>query len=192
MSIIPLFPSLLYYCNIPVPQKLSKYSLEISKKEGVGRSNRGGWHSSDKLHEDKSFQKEYLIYFAQSIANNLDIPPFFFTSCWINVNKKGDYNVSHDHPNNDYSLVWYIKTPEKCGRIGFENPNGFAQGAFINTIPESMNDKYYLYPTYYLNAAEGNCYLFPAHLRHFVEQNESDHARISLSANLVFTPHDSS
>ena len=119
MTILPIFPTLLYSCNVPVPKNLVKYTLKLSKEEkGEHTSNRGGWHSRYDLNEDEHFVKNYLTYLGTSLTKELgDIPLFSFVNMWLNLNRKGDYNVMHNHPDCHYSLVWFIKTPKNCGDL---------------------------------------------------------------------------
>ena len=187
MTVIPLFPTLVYCCHIPVPKGLVDYTLNLSKKdEGMARSNRGGWHSSCGLHCDKQFVKKYLNYFGESLTEQLSIPEFYITNCWLNVNKAGDYNSLHNHPSCDFSLVWHIKTPQNCGNLLFKNPQMFNEYRFLSCLPKETQEKHLSYKIYTIESTEGNCFLFPSHLYHQVESNESEETRISMSANLVF------
>jgi uncharacterized protein (TIGR02466 family) len=191
VTVIPLFPTLLYYCHIPVPKGLVKYTLDLSKTDkGIEKSNSGGWHSSVGLHNDEYFVKKYLNHFGKSLTKQLSIPQFYLTSCWLNVNKKGDYNLLHNHPTNDYALVWFIKTPKNCGNLVYQHPQGFSEYKFLTSLTAEMQDKYLDYLSYQVEPVEGNCFLFPSHLYHQVEINQSDDVRISMSANLIFNVPD--
>ena len=143
---------------------------------GVTHSNRGGWQSNSFMHQNDEL-KEYVDLLGKSI----DFPSFYFNTLWININHKGNRNILHQHPRADYSLVWYIKTPDNCGDLVFENPHCFTQC----TALQRLN-----YPNYHglyrITPKVGDCYLFPSDLRHMVEENQSDDVRISISANLTF------
>ena len=190
MTIIPIFPTLLYSCNIPVPKNLIKYTLKLSKEEkGESTSNRGGWHSRYDLNQDQHFAKNYLNYLGSSLTRELeDIPLFSFVDMWLNLNRKGDYNIMHNHPDCHYALVWFIKTPKNCGNLVLQNPTIYNDSSFLKTISENVADKYLARHTYTFEPKEGNCYVFPAHLYHMVESSKSDEDRISLAANLRFSP----
>ena len=41
----------------------------------------------------------------------------FEVDAWININKKGDYNEKHNHPNCHLAGVLYLKCPQDCGNI---------------------------------------------------------------------------
>lgn len=187
MTIIPIFPTLVYYCHIPVPKGLVDYTLNLSKKDkGITRSNKGGWHSSCGLHCDEYFVKKYLNYFGETLTGQLNIPQFYLTQCWLNVNKKGDFNTFHNHPDCDYALVWYIKTPKNSGNLVFQHPHVFNENRFLSCLPDDTQNKYFNFKTHTFEPEEGHCFLFPSHILHEVESNESKETRISMSANVVF------
>ena len=41
---------------------------------------------------------------------------------WAVINKKGNFNIEHTHPNNYLSAAYYVKAPKNCGKIKFLNP----------------------------------------------------------------------
>ena len=160
---------------------------EQKEEKGESTSNRGGWHSRYDLNEDEHFVKNYLTYLGTSLTKELgDIPLFSFVNMWLNLNRKGDYNVMHNHPDCHYSLVWFIKTPKNCGDLVLQNPTVYNDSKFLKTISENVAEKYLARQLYTFEPKEGNCFLFPAHLYHMVESSKSDEDRISLAANLMF------
>ena len=179
MNITPLFPSLLLHERIEVPNSLVNTCIMLQNEDtnGVSFSNSGGWQSNPFMHQHDDM-KEYIDILSKSI--NLPTASYF-NGLWININYKGSHNKSHQHPQSDYSLVWYVKTPDNCGDIVFENPNLFTQ---FNSLQRLNYPNYDL--DYRITPQVGDCYLFPSDLRHTVEENQSDSDRISISANLVF------
>ena len=102
------------------------------------------------------------------------------TSSWINIHKPGDYAQSHNHMNSVLSGVLYLKTPENCGDIVFESPTNLFGTTFVFEVVEDNN----------LNSSSrtfsptvNTLYLFPSHLRHYVQKNMSNDDRISLAFN---------
>ena len=169
-----------------IQDELIDYAYDLKRKEPIGKSNtnRGGWQSSvfdvglkdDKLHE-------FLI-------NSLvGLPPFkksidFTVKSWININKPGDHNVSHNHPNCNLAGVLWIKAPKNSGKIVFDSPNNFESflenKSYIDDFKKSyfIDDSYHCYPT------EGRIIVFPSHLEHHVQENKSNEDRISVSFNI--------
>ena len=44
------------------------------------------------------------------------------TSMWAIINKKGNFNIEHTHPNNYLSAAYYVKAPDNCGNFKATNP----------------------------------------------------------------------
>ena len=105
----------------------------------------------------------------------------YISSLWFNINYYGSSNVPHTHRGSIWSGVYYIKTPENCGNLGFLNPN------LVSTwdIPKSIMDenaKDNFTQTFLSN--QKKCFVcFSSWLQHFVDANMSQEERISLSFN---------
>ena len=111
-------------------------------------------------------------------------------SYWYNVNPKYSSNREHAHHNSFLSGVYYIKVPKNSGNIMFLRSQVEADRLnFISEILFANNtdiDTPHLFTEYRMVPQEGLLLLFPGHLSHYVEQNnteESDDRRISLSFN---------
>ena len=93
---------------------------------------------------------------------------FTYKTCgfsWININKKTHFNVPHNHPCCIFSGVFYIKTPYNSGNFAFyRNIHVYKSTELIK--PE-----------------ENMLILFPSHFDHYVEPNNSNQDRISISFN---------
>ena len=114
-----LFPSLIHEFEVTGFKKIQDELIDFiyqdnkNDKLGVVKSNRGGWHSRYDLNQDQHFAKNYLNYLGSSLTRELeDIPLFSFVDMWLNLNRKGDYNIMHNHQDCHYALVWFIKTPK--------------------------------------------------------------------------------
>lgn len=187
MKIIPLFPCLLFECDVPIPDGLVDYCLELERTTpGVCYSNRGGWQSPGDLLYDEFFVDNYIRPWIRSIEEQTDLPAFSINRWHINVNRKGDSNTVHDHPNSDLSMVWYINASEHSGNISFRNPNSFAQYAIYEKLNRDILDAYNVHFSHWIPPRTGKCIFFPGHLLHEVEPNPTDEVRISMSANFKF------
>jgi len=160
------------------------YGVE-SKSPGVYISNRGGWHSSDlegpypsAINDLFSLLQEYVVTECSKITNidDLEIGNF-----WFNINRKGDYNISHDHQKCILSAVYYIQVQEEnTGNLIIERSDNsqFFLGKYRNKSKfSSLNLS--------INPEESYCYIFPAWTKHSVDRNESNTDRISLALNFV-------
>ena len=42
---------------------------------------------------------------------------------WAIINKKGNFNIEHIHPNNYLSAAYYVKAPDNCGAFKASKSN---------------------------------------------------------------------
>ncbi len=165
---------------------LTDYVLQLSEsKSGVSRSNLGGWHSDDFRNPEPQFEilwnniDTFVNQFHESMGLMGNV---YISSLWFNVNSFGSSNAPHVHPNSIWSGVYYIKTPEECGCLGFQNPNVVNNWVFPQKIMTEKSDK--MFKNNIIMTPEKNVlYIFPGWLSHFVDANMSQEKRISLSFN---------
>jgi uncharacterized protein (TIGR02466 family) len=104
---------------------------------------------------------------------------------WININRKGDANIPHNHPGSFLAAVYYIKTSPSCGDFCFYDtraPNLLSLQYQQRTHENSS--------IWRIKPKAGTLMIFPADLLHAVDPNQSDESRISLSFNLNITQHE--
>jgi|TARA_X000000368_G_scaffold68980_1_gene49890 uncharacterized protein (TIGR02466 family) len=191
-DIINLFPSSVHLIDIENYDLVKEESLSFIYQEqennpsSVYKSNKGGWQSDSYYHQwdniikkivDKGLSKHSEFY--------LDYKKFEYSALWFNINKKGDYNISHHHPDCELSGVLWIKTPPNCGVIEFESSCNYFAFNYLHSLNEEYKYDTKNYPLYTFNPTEGRMLIFPSYLRHQVEPNESDEERISVSFNLT-------
>ncbi len=185
----PLFPTPLYeITGLEIDnEKLEKDIYELKEKDpGIekGYSNRGGWHSTpQKNNEIQEIFKPIIDAFGKIFPEmifNPKISRIDSLSIWANINPKGSYNITHNHPRCDLSGVYYVKVPEgESGTLNFIDPrpaltygNNFIVERYVggDSVPR--------FPIV------GNMYLFPSSLEHNVGSNLTEEDRISISFNL--------
>ena len=102
-----------------------------------------------------------VLLFEPLPGSKESLPPF-----WFNIAKPGEITGLHDHANlSALSAVVYIQADSNAGNLYFEKDPG------IEVIPEP-----------------GKIVLFPPHLKHGVQENQSNEERISLAFNLFPFP----
>ena len=151
---------------------------EMEKNTSVKKSNRGGWQS-DLYKPEGEFKPlvNEIVEFCKHLP--LDIKDFNIPQLWVNVNKKGDWNVIHQHGQFDLSGIYYVKVPKNSGRIVFRDPR---PAAISNLFMVTNFDKGELKN---INLMEGLLMIWPSYLDHFVEPNQTDEERISISFDIV-------
>ena len=184
-------------------EAIAKYILTKEQEDTEGQSqqfsNIGGWHSKNTLEHEttgeqpkttilnklhisiKEVMREIVIH--NQYRSNIKIE---YDGMWANVNRYKDFNVSHVHPQCDWSGVYYVKTPEDCGLLSFTDPRKISmlrrdelyQNAETTTIPPDHTGYISIVPK------EGELIIFPAYLEHQVLPNRTDDPRISISFNI--------
>lgn len=175
-------------------KKLAKQLKILSKKsEGRVLSNYGGWQSNDFVLRDCAIPElKNLAEIVQTRINDccklINIKKNMqaqLSNFWININSKGNGNNLHNHPSCTLAAVYYVQTPEKCGKVQFEHPSNM-----INFWMQSYtdNDMYTTHSCVDVQPEEGKLIVFPSWLKHAVQANESDTDRISIAfnADIVF------
>jgi len=172
-------------------QELINYCYEQKKKNPSGtiKSNRGGWQSDDEVFENDLNGSILLGHIKNNIEyclqNDLSITNIFnlqYGNFWININFKKNYNFPHNHANSALSGVFYVKIPQRSGRLVFLKNHNETNDLFFRK--EDFKEKNNLNPYFFVDPKPGRLVLFPSYLLHYVEENESNDDRISLAFNL--------
>jgi uncharacterized protein (TIGR02466 family) len=184
LEIRPFFTSI--FCEL-LDCDSDKIVLDIKKlqdlSEGRTISNRGGWQSESYLESSNTFMFPLLdiiktriqeLYTKYGVLRATRIGSY-----WFNINKKGDYNISHRHPKSILSAVFYFKTPENCGNIVFERSDLLTE---LNDFDEHTE---YSYVDWFIPPQKNLLIVFPSFVKHGVEMNRSDEDRISLAINFI-------
>tara|TARA_Y100000361_G_scaffold135500_1_gene135441 strand:+ start:185 stop:775 length:591 start_codon:yes stop_codon:yes gene_type:complete len=196
MTIESLFPTVMFHWDVDSfeenKKEIIKYCYAEKKRDpqGIVKSNSGGWQSDSDHHEGSiiySFLKKEVSNYLSSRCIFKDEVTIDFDNMWININQKGDYNLIHNHPDCSLSGVLWIKTPENSGKLMLVNPNDFVQSRMINLFQSWVRDDYAIHNAYYMDLVPGRVVLFPSHLLHGVQSNESRQDRISVSFNISLT-----
>ena len=158
---------------------------------GVTVSNTGGWQSQPDLFDwpepevgklaaelDSAIQQ--LVSFGQAAPVRLKIR----RAGWANVNRAGDYNALHNHPQQHLAAVYYVKAPPP-GSPGA--PDGVLE--LRDPRPAAgMGGHATLFSSYPMRFAPepGMLVMFPAFLDHMVHPHHGPDDRISLAINIQF------
>lgn len=168
-------------------------SLKEKYSEGVNKSNLFGYHSPQNIHEEEPRIHPFLHYAGEIVikaAEDLGFIPIdvALTSVWFNINDSRQcMNAEHTH-GDTFSGVFYLKAPEGSGRLVLQNPgiNRLWQGlSLVERKNQFTGEKISIAPV------EGNIVMFPSYLPHWVEPNDHDDERISISFNAICLPEGS-
>ena len=105
-------------------------------------------------------------------------------TAWVNFMRSGEFNPPHTHSDCDFSSVFFIKIPEK---IREEHRKFKGRGLGPGSISFSYGEPqpYSLCYKHFL-PEEGDFFMFPATLTHYVCPFMSNEERVTISANFRF------
>ena len=189
-SNINLFPSVIHQFDVngfnEIQDELIDFVYNMREKDPVGHtiSNRRGWQSSCfSIDNEDDVLKKFLT---NCLA---EFPPIkksvrLFVSAWVNINPPEAFNMKHNHPTSDLSGVLWIKSQKDCGNIIFDSPRSFATHQEIECYNEDFKENNNYFHSFSFNPVAGRLIVFPSHLEHHVDFNESQGDRISVSFNI--------
>jgi uncharacterized protein (TIGR02466 family) len=166
-------------------------------EQGAGNriSNVGGWQSPPDLLDWPEPEISLLVQEADRaiqqisalpamLAHQPDPPRVRYRAYgWANINRPGDYNMLHLHPNNHWSVVYYVATgrldPDTPinGRIELRDPRPaatFARTPGFNTGQPML-----------IRPRPGTMLVFPAWIEHSVHPFYGEGQRISIAINVA-------
>ena len=180
---------LLYSCKV-TPKRVAKI-LEICKKAKDSYAYNLAGHLNQEL-ELPALEIFNILnpYFRSYVRCGEEtklltkLPPLTMKVAWVNYMKAGDFNPPHNH-DGVLSFVLFLKVPDELkkehkefkgtsigpGGIEFRIALGRQQGIY-------SIDSNKFFPT------EGDLFIFPAHLEHWVYPFKAKGTRISVSGNL--------
>jgi uncharacterized protein (TIGR02466 family) len=179
------------FLDLPEEERNKAINLvQKLRKESKGRniSNMGGWQSDESMFANpETIPDEFLrivggaYNFADSILQDIaarssqtknkkaELLPINY---WINVNDKGDYNISHDHPFSSISVVYYLNA--SSGKFNLHPTDIIHQ-----TMPDFSTSIVIITPK------SGSIIGFPSAIMHSVNPSEEDN-RISFAFNFGY------
>ena len=188
MQIVPIFINFLATETLRLDNGRIEKFCQALRAKGGGRvvSNGGGWQSGNLDLATPELQElfravtdklaELHRYFTFNPAMRQVI-----TEAWVNVNNRGHFNYSHNHPGSFFSCVYYVKGGANKGNIEFTNPipgHAYTIENHMVTAHNSFTGNALAIPP-----ITGELVIFPSWLDHFVRQSESDEDRISIALN---------
>ena len=188
INIMPIFINFLAVESLRLDNdRIEKFCLE-SRKASAGRviSNGGGWQSNDldmatpELSELFGEVRKRLDEVHRAFEFNPSLSQVI-TEAWININQKGHFNTSHDHPGSLFSAVYYVKGGADKGELELRTPII----PHTYTISKEMVGNFNAFTGHAMVVppVTGDLVIFPSWLLHRVNMSRSDEERISIAFN---------
>ena len=167
-------------------EDLKKCANLCSKKSSLVSDTLAGAIKHEHYVSSNTFIKiidPYLNIFAEAYQNwyGKTIHRTNILMSWVNFMKAGEFNPPHTHPGCDLSSVLFIKIPEALKEeqkkfIGTGSGPGSLSFTYGEFQPHAISNRVFF-------PEEGDLFIFPATLTHFVTPFLSKGERISMSAN---------
>jgi len=109
-------------------------------------------------------------------------PEYMLTALWVNYMKQHEYNPPHDH-SDQLSFVIFLKVPEEITKEQKEYKGKSGGPGSLSFLYGEGNRQAITYQSVHPN--EGDMFIFPAWMKHYVAPFYSDVTRISVSGNVA-------
>ena len=171
----------------PILDKL--YVAAISSKEKANKELAGVLeeqiHIKDQNQFSDFFNNIFTLYNHALKQWRKDIkedPKYHLEKLWCNFQKKNEFNPPHSH-SGELSFVIYLKVPEELKEEN-KKYNGLSAGPGGITFLYGQAEDYTI-ANHSFFPSEGDMYIFPAYLKHWVYPYKSDCVRVSVSGNVI-------
>ena len=187
---------ILHWGPCVVKTKVDQNTLDLLLSEGEASKEdashelagvlKNQFHYRDKNKFQKFMEGSFNLYNAAMQKwkqGNEKVPStYFLEKLWINFQGPDEFNPPHSH-GGALSFVIFLKVPIKL-RVENQNYKGLSAGpggiTFIyGDIEDGCITNHSVFPE------EGDMYVFPAWLKHWVYPFKSDCTRISVSGNVL-------
>ena len=203
MPLQSLFPTRIYTARLDpraasgggLNSRLLRECRQLALDDGAGRTwsktnYPGGYtsySSASRMHQmsptfgqlEKRIDKH-----VRRFAGALDFDPagreLVMTDCWVNVMSRHVVHGLHLHPLASISGSYYVRTPQGCSGLKFEDPR---LDRFMAAPPRKARARRDNQVWVTIPAEQGNLVLFESWLRHEVAPNSTEAERISVSFN---------
>ena len=177
--------------NLTADDKLIKSLLAEAEKSTVSYGDRLAGHLKKEVKLDptnytKYFNEMFTVYnhaLGLLLGTNEAIP-FIVSDLWCNFQKANEFNPPHYHTGS-LSFVIYLKVPEilrkECEKHQ-NNKKGTGPGCISFFIGDSDRRNSVTQNSFF--PGEGEIFIFPSWLKHWVYPFKSDCTRVSVSGNV--------
>ena len=161
----------------------SKESSKVNEKL-AGVIKHQHYISSHKYHQIidpylDTFRQVYIQWYGKPLVKRIS-----FVETWVNFMKPGEFNPPHIHSNCDFSSVLFVQIPEKLREENKKfTGTGAGPGSISFTYGESQKHSI---SHMGILPEEGDLFIFPGTLTHFVSPFMCNEERISISSNFRF------
>jgi uncharacterized protein (TIGR02466 family) len=180
-----LWPIPVYESEIPVKQewKTAVINLEYERTHINNSDISKNRYVLNTMSNLKSDIENHCERFVRKYLNVKGNAQFYLQNSWCNIHGPNEHSQIHYHGNSLLSGVYYPILPDNSGHIAFHKGS-----IYTNIFHHSIRFEYEEHNNlnveqYVLNLKEGTIIIFPSHLDHSVQKNNSNEKRYSLAFN---------
>jgi uncharacterized protein (TIGR02466 family) len=168
----------------------------MQRDGGVQISNVGGWQSrpdfwsweSEEAAIWRGWVHGAILRMAALLTEETDLANVDVTyraGAWVNVNRNGQYNDGHIHPDCDWAVVYYVETgtPDpgwpRNGKIELHDPRTLAFASSLSAFGFARS--------LLIDPEPGKLVMFPSWIEHSVHPFYGTGERISIACNVKIT-----
>ena len=182
--------------KLSITEDCKKFLLDEGKKSNRDFTNK----LAGIIEKETGYSEESKAKFVPYMSNYLGVydqmfqqfigkpyekkPEYILSALWINYQKANEFNPPHDH-DGKLSFVTYLQIPEELKKENQEYKGKSCGPGGIQFIYGNGPRDCITYMSFF--PEEGDMFIFPAWLKHWVAPFKSDCTRISVSGNV----HDS-
>ena len=180
-----LWPTPIYSSTLPVREKWKVLIKGIPyERTHINNSD----ISTDRylLNSMPELKKEIEIHCENYVRKYLRIKnkqTFYLTNSWCNIHGPNEQSQIHYHANSLLSGVYYPIFPKDSGNISFHR--NISNYNIFNDIIKFEYEEYnnITAEQYVIDLKEGTIVIFPSHVEHKVQKNNSNENRYSIAFN---------
>jgi uncharacterized protein (TIGR02466 family) len=206
-----LFPLSVYRDAIPLPndyrESLVQAVLEMESPSVTKQPSHSAWLGDAAGHEFLFQHPRFTLLF-QLIAQRVEAYVHdlgldaqriecSYQRAWATITRSGQRISEHAHEQSNISVAYYLQKPPGSGGLRFityQHPNEIARGIFTPAKEELgliRAPSLLTFNTVLIDPQESDVVIFPSKTLHATDPNETDGARISVSADVATMLRDS-
>lgn len=188
-QIVPLFSQPLYINKTDLTDQMIQSVMDTPcQSDNGGYSN--GWMSQTQWLTSQPEIRAVVEYnLSKYVYDVLQVDEtkhqLEHTSSWVNKHNHGDSGAGHAHDNAMFSGVMYFKVPPDSGDLMFFVPSMIPTWCTQTLYPEVKEYNIHNMRESRIPVKDGMIVIFPAHLTHSININNSKQERYSMAFNYI-------
>jgi uncharacterized protein (TIGR02466 family) len=180
-----LWPIPVYEAEIPVKQewKDAVINLEYERTHINNSDISKNRYILNNVPDLKSDIESHCELFVRKYLTVKDNAKFYLQNSWSNIHGPNEDSQIHYHASSLLSGVYYPIFPKDSGDIAFHRGSIYTNIFHHSIRFEYKENNNLTAEKYILNVKEGTIIIFPSHLEHSVEKNNSNENRYSIAFN---------